>query len=115
MAQAMKTGPAKNGPAVIRVRHRRLNQVALDFDVAVCGGTLGLLLALALQVSQLSSVKGQSLQKRHVHSSLDGAEGCTPALCSSGATECALWKSGGWKGACRNGMSVGMSCRWANS
>ena len=49
--QAMKSGPAKRGPAVIRVRHRRLQQ-AIDCDVAVCGGTLGLLLALALQVSQ---------------------------------------------------------------
>ena len=48
--QAMKSAPAKRGPAVIRVRHRRLQQ-ALDCDVAVCGGTLGLLLALALQVS----------------------------------------------------------------
>ena len=48
--QAMKSAPAKRGPAVIRVRHRRLQQ-AFDCDVAVCGGTLGLLLALALQVS----------------------------------------------------------------
>ena len=35
---------------MIRVRHRRLQQ-SLDCDVAVCGGTLGLLLALALQAS----------------------------------------------------------------
>ncbi|CAL5227327.1 g10267 [Coccomyxa viridis] len=47
--QAMKSAPAKRGPAVIRVRHRRL-QHAFDCDVAVCGGTLGLLLALALQL-----------------------------------------------------------------
>lgn len=48
--QAMKAAPAKRGPAVIRVRHRRLEQ-ALDCDIAVCGGTLGLLVALALQVT----------------------------------------------------------------
>ena len=45
----MRNLPGKRGPAVVRVRHRRLDQ-ALDFDVAVCGGTLGLLLALSLQV-----------------------------------------------------------------
>ena len=48
--QAMKSAPSKRAPAVIRVRHRRLQQ-AMDCDVAVCGGTLGLLLALGLQVS----------------------------------------------------------------
>ena len=48
--QAMKSAPAKRAPAVIRVRHRRLQQ-EMDCDVAVCGGTLGLLLALGLQVS----------------------------------------------------------------
>ncbi|BDA41128.1 hypothetical protein COCOBI_01-7830 [Coccomyxa sp. Obi] len=45
----MKTAPPKRGPAVVRVRHRRLTET-LDCDVAVCGGTLGLLLALALQL-----------------------------------------------------------------
>ncbi|CAK0756134.1 hypothetical protein CVIRNUC_002428 [Coccomyxa viridis] len=47
--QAMKSAPAKRAPAVIRVRHRRLQQ-EMDCDVAVCGGTLGLLLALGLQL-----------------------------------------------------------------
>ena len=52
----MKSAPAKRGPAVIRVRHRRLQQ-SLDCDVAVCGGTLGLLLALALQASTIMSAE----------------------------------------------------------
>lgn len=47
--QAMKNAPPKRGPAVVRVRHRRLTET-LDCEVAVCGGTLGLLVALALQV-----------------------------------------------------------------
>ena len=39
----------KGGPDVIKRRQRPLPGV-LDYDVVVCGGTLGLLLALALQV-----------------------------------------------------------------
>ena len=41
---------------MIRVRHRRLQQ-SLACDVAVCGGTLGLLLALALQASTMMSAE----------------------------------------------------------
>jgi hypothetical protein len=57
--QAMKTMPPKRGPTVVRVRHRRLTET-LDCDLVVCGGTLGLLLALALQVC-LSSNLAQSI------------------------------------------------------
>eukprot|EP00884_Botryococcus_braunii_P016460 jgi/Botrbrau1/3498/Bobra.341_2s0028.1 len=39
----------KRGQTVIRVRHRRL-PAPPDYDVAVCGGSLGILVALALQV-----------------------------------------------------------------
>jgi len=48
-AQALRSAPEKRGPPVVRVRHRRLPG-ELDCDVAVCGGTLGLFLALALQL-----------------------------------------------------------------
>ncbi|KAK9841815.1 hypothetical protein WJX81_004881 [Elliptochloris bilobata] len=46
---AMRNAPVQRSPPVVRVRHRRL-QAALDCDVAVCGGTLGLFIALALQL-----------------------------------------------------------------
>ncbi|KAK9806132.1 hypothetical protein WJX72_002795 [[Myrmecia] bisecta] len=45
---AMRKGPSKRGPAVVKTRHRKLGQV--DYDVCVCGGTLGLFIALALQL-----------------------------------------------------------------
>lgn len=45
----MRNAPVQRSPPVVRVRHRRL-QAALDCDVAVCGGTLGLFIALALQL-----------------------------------------------------------------
>ena len=48
-AQALRSAPEKRAPPVVRVRHRRLPG-ELDCDVAVCGGTLGLFLALALQL-----------------------------------------------------------------
>lgn len=50
---------------MIRVRHRRL-QHAFDCDVAVCGGTLGLLLALALQVSLATLWLAHADQSMHV-------------------------------------------------
>ena len=45
----MRNAPVQRSPPVVRVRHRRL-AAALDCDVAVCGGTLGLFIALALQL-----------------------------------------------------------------
>ena len=45
---------------MIRVRHRRLQQ-SLDCDVAVCGGTLGLLLALAIQASTIMSAEASEI------------------------------------------------------
>lgn len=49
ISQALRTAPAQHSPPVVRVRHRRLD-AELDCDVAVCGGTLGLFLGLALQL-----------------------------------------------------------------
>ena len=51
--QAMRNSPPRPGAAVVRTRNRRMlhSGTKLDCDVCVCGGTLGLLLALALQVT----------------------------------------------------------------
>ena len=50
MPQAMKSlVKPKAGPDVIKHRNRQLVG-QLDYDIVVCGGTLGLLLALSLQV-----------------------------------------------------------------
>ncbi len=78
--QAMKSAPAKRGPAVIRVRHRRLQQ-AFDCDVAVCGGTLGLLLALALQVSLAALWLAHADQSMHV--SQASLQACHAGNCAS--------------------------------
>ena len=48
--QAMKEQPARRGPNVVRVRHRR-TPAKVDMDVCVCGGTLGIFIATALQVT----------------------------------------------------------------
>ena len=69
----MKSAPPKRGPAVVRVRHRRLND-ALDCDVAVCGGTLGLLVALALQVSRC--MHASEIDHASCHASRNHARFC---------------------------------------
>ena len=52
--QAMKSlVKPKAGPDVIKRRNRQLVG-QLDYDIVVCGGTLGLLLALSLQVSPVN-------------------------------------------------------------
>jgi hypothetical protein len=43
-----KHNPGKRGPTVVTKRYRALG--ATDYDVCVAGGTLGVFLALALQV-----------------------------------------------------------------
>lgn len=50
--QAMKEQPGKKGSTVIHKRFRRMPGVA-DFDVCVCGGTLGIFVATALQVTSI--------------------------------------------------------------
>ena len=50
--QALKEQPVKCGPTVVRPRHRRMPHAA-DFDVCVCGGTLGIFIATALQVTRM--------------------------------------------------------------
>lgn len=45
----MKEQPAKRGATVIHKKHRRMPSSA-EFDVCVCGGTLGIFVATALQV-----------------------------------------------------------------
>lgn len=52
--QAMRTQLPKRGPTVVRVRHRKLPSPP-EYDVAVCGGVLGLLVAIALQVCPFTS------------------------------------------------------------
>ena len=52
--QALRKGQTKRAPTVVRTHTRRLRKEP-KFDVCMCGGTLGLLLALALQASQDSS------------------------------------------------------------
>ncbi|KAK9841219.1 hypothetical protein WJX74_002056 [Apatococcus lobatus] len=46
---ALRKAPPRRPPAVIRNRHKTLG-LATDFDVCVCGGTLGLFIGLALQL-----------------------------------------------------------------
>ena len=46
--QALREQPGRRGPLVIRTRHRRLPQKA-EYDVCVCGGTLGIFIATTLQ------------------------------------------------------------------
>lgn len=46
-----KHNPGKRGPTVVTKRYRALG--ATDYDVCVAGGTLGVFLALALQVGFL--------------------------------------------------------------
>jgi lycopene cyclase CruP len=50
---ALRTQSPRRGPAVLKTHARRLG-ASPAFDVAVCGGTLGLLLATALQARGLS-------------------------------------------------------------
>ena len=50
---ALRTQPPRRGPAVLKAHARRLGATPA-FDVAVCGGTLGLLLATALQARGLA-------------------------------------------------------------
>ena len=58
--QAMKSlVKPKAGPDVIKRRNRQLVG-QLDYDVVVCGGTLGLLLALSLQASRAQADSGWS-------------------------------------------------------
>ena len=60
MPQAMKSlAKPKAGPDVIKRRNRQLVG-QLDYDVVVCGGTLGLLLALSLQVCRAQVDSGSS-------------------------------------------------------
>jgi hypothetical protein len=48
-----KHNPGKRGPTVVTKRYRALG--ATDYDVCVAGGTLGVFLALALQVALAAS------------------------------------------------------------
>lgn len=50
-AQALRKQRQIPPPHVVRVRNRRLKS-PVDYDVVMCGGTLGLFLALALQVGE---------------------------------------------------------------
>ena len=61
--QAMKEQPAKRGPTVIHKKHRRMPSPA-EYDVCVCGGTLGIFVATALQVQGLLQLKTQSYLTR---------------------------------------------------
>ncbi len=47
--QALRKAPPRRPPAVVRNQHKTLG-LPPDFDVCVCGGTLGLFIGLALQV-----------------------------------------------------------------
>ena len=51
LVQAMKEQPAKRGQTVIHKKHRRMPSSA-EFDVCVCGGTLGIFVATSLQVQE---------------------------------------------------------------
>ena len=60
-----KHNPGKHGPTVVTKRYRALG--ATDYDVCIAGGTLGVFLALALQVGRLQPsqcLPGQSLHCR---------------------------------------------------
>ena len=51
----MKEQPAKRGPPVIHKKYRRMPSSA-EFDVCVCGGTLGIFVATSLQVHDYQSM-----------------------------------------------------------
>ena len=60
-AQALKKSrdqPGRKGPTVISKRYRSIGQP--EYDVCVAGGTLGIFIALALQVSWSNTVPESS-------------------------------------------------------
>ena len=55
--QALRTSrdqPNRKGPTVITKPNRKVG--ALDYDVCICGGTLGVFIGLALQVCEISGM-----------------------------------------------------------
>lgn len=56
--QALRKAPPRRPPVVVRNRHKTLG-LPPDFDVCVCGGTLGLFIGLALQVQNQLAATGE--------------------------------------------------------
>lgn len=63
--RALRSGPPKRPPAFVTERVGPLRK-ALDYDVVICGGTLGIFLAAALQVKGVRTcvVEAGELQGR---------------------------------------------------
>ena len=85
--QALRRAPPRRPPVVIRQQHKALG-LPPDFDVCVCGGTLGLFIGLALQVEDTTCIAFMTLPACALGQILIGLVACSSSSCHGAFAAC---------------------------